>query len=136
MHWEECLPWSILGPVPLTPHLCVSERNVSISLYAIIPSVVKVSSWIPPPEPVFQGQPCCLSFPQQPWSQHGLTVLSFPPASAGVAPLWALSTSICNWVWLDLGSPAPQALQGSLMFHWGCSCPALPGQTAGVLCSA
>lgn len=118
------------GPSASHPALVrLRKESVSISLYAIIPSVVKVRSWIPPPEPVFQRQPCCLSFPQQPWSQHRLRVLSFPPASAGVAPLWALSTNICNWVWLDLASPAPQALQGSLMFHWGCSCPALPGQT-------
>lgn len=58
-----------------------------------------------------------------PWSQHGLPAPSFPPASARGALLWALSTalSVCNWVWLDFGSLAPQALQWSLMLHWGCS---------------
>lgn len=118
------------GPSASHPALVhLRKKSVSISLDAIIPSVVKVSGWIPPPEPVFQRQSCCLSFLQQPWSQHRLTVLSFPPASTGVAPLWALSTSVCNWVWLDFGSQAPQVLQWSLMLPWGCSCPALPGQT-------
>lgn len=83
----KCFPWSILSPVALR------KEPASISLDAVGPSLVALSSWTPPAEPVF---PTAASV------TAGLAELGSPSrASAGVpgCELW-----VCGWVGLGFGT--------------------------------
>lgn len=117
MHWEERFPWGILGLVPLTLHLSISDRSLFPS-----PWLQSALHW-------WKAE---LGSSSRACSGGSCASVTAGAASTGGALLWALSSSLSIWAWLDFGSLAPGALQRSLMLlHWGCSfaradCAAVP----------